>query len=411
MRERARRLARPDGCVDPALIEEFGGDPRHLRREPAVRRQHHLARLGPGDHALRLLGQRRVAIPVRQLRHAEPARLHAVIAVRQARIAFAHGSDEGVDHRRLDLVGEMPAVGDILEAAPAVGNLLVLGERVGDQREQANVVVERFRQRLRRHAPLGLGGVGEEVERLLEPERLGLSLDIETQCGQRLGIEPRPRAATGLRLLVEQLLDAFLELVGLFLPEVVEPRLVFRQRRHLQCGGERVVGDLVDLQFEEDEIGGDVGQLLGDVAVEFRTRRIGLVARVEQAGIGAETAHQVGQRLVGDDGFREPDAVAADAGEPALILRLDAGGFRSGGGDVALDLGSVRAGIEIGEVPLGHRSHVGGGGLAVGGEYGCALRARDHIVPFIFRIPQRRREVTTTCSQPRLKAPAHLRPG
>jgi hypothetical protein len=34
----------------------------------------------------------------------------------------------------------MAAVGDVLEAAPAIGDFLVLGERVGDQREGAQIL-------------------------------------------------------------------------------------------------------------------------------------------------------------------------------------------------------------------------------------------------------------------------------
>ena len=67
-------------------------------------------------------------------------RLHRVIAVRQARIGVAHGGGQRIDHLALDAVGEVARIGDVLEAAPAVGDLLVLGERVGDQREEAEVV-------------------------------------------------------------------------------------------------------------------------------------------------------------------------------------------------------------------------------------------------------------------------------
>jgi hypothetical protein len=41
----------------------------------------------------------------------------------------------------------MAAVGDVIEATPAIGNFLVLGERVGDQREGAQVLFECVGQR------------------------------------------------------------------------------------------------------------------------------------------------------------------------------------------------------------------------------------------------------------------------
>jgi hypothetical protein len=39
----------------------------------------------------------------------------------------------------------MPIVGDVGEAAPAVGDFLVLCQRVGDQRELLDMVLERCR--------------------------------------------------------------------------------------------------------------------------------------------------------------------------------------------------------------------------------------------------------------------------
>jgi hypothetical protein len=73
-----------------------------------------------------------------------------VVAVRQARIGRAHGGDQRIDHFALDAVGQMPRVGDVLEAAPAVGDFLVLGERVGDQREGRILSLKVLRQRLGR---------------------------------------------------------------------------------------------------------------------------------------------------------------------------------------------------------------------------------------------------------------------
>ena len=79
---------------------------------------------------------------------AEPARLHRIIAVGQPRIGGADGGDQGLDHLAFDAVGKVARIGDVLEAAPAVGDLLVLGERVGDQGEEADVVAERPGDRL-----------------------------------------------------------------------------------------------------------------------------------------------------------------------------------------------------------------------------------------------------------------------
>jgi hypothetical protein len=73
----------------------------------------------------------------------------------------------------------MPAIGHVLEAAPAVGNLLVLGERVGDQREQADVVLEHLGQRLRCRAAFVAIRMHQEIEGRLQRQRLRLAFDLE----------------------------------------------------------------------------------------------------------------------------------------------------------------------------------------------------------------------------------------
>ena len=61
-----------------------------------------------------------------------------------------------------------------------------------------------------------------------------LALDLEAQRRHGLVEQPAPGAARGDRLLVEQPLELLLELVGLLLAQVVDPRLVAGERRHLQ---------------------------------------------------------------------------------------------------------------------------------------------------------------------------------
>ena len=105
-------------------------------------------------------------------------------------------------------------------------------------------------------------------------------------------------ARDGDRLLMEQALELLLELVGLLLAQVVEPGLVAGQRRRLQRARQHRVVDLVDLQLEEDQVGRDGGELLLDVAVEFRVLGIGRVRGIEQPRVGAELAQRIAQRLV-----------------------------------------------------------------------------------------------------------------
>ena len=171
MREGAGRLARPRRRVDPAPVEEAAGDRRHLRREAAIGGEHRLARLVPGNCAVDRLRQRRVAVPELQPLLAEPARLQRVVAVRQPRIGVAHRRDQRVDHLRLDAIREMPRGGDILEAAPLVGDRLVLGEHVGDEREEPQVLLERRGRALGGRLPPRLVGIDQPVQRRLERQR------------------------------------------------------------------------------------------------------------------------------------------------------------------------------------------------------------------------------------------------
>jgi hypothetical protein len=155
-----------------------------------------------------VLGQRRVAIPVGHLVNAEPLGLELVVAVRQPRIGRLHGRGERVDHFVLDHVGEVHGRLRALVLAPAVVDLLVLGERVGDQREDRDIVAL--------HLAEGLGGLlanacilaRELVEDLRFAERL-VAEGIAQAC-DGLVEQARPGGATHDVFLVQRLL----ELVG-----------------------------------------------------------------------------------------------------------------------------------------------------------------------------------------------------
>ena len=359
-REGALGLALAQGGIDPALVEELSGDARHVRGERAVSLEHDGLGLRPREDLLRLVRERRVSVPVRELLHAEPARLHGVIAVREARIGLAHARDKRVDHRGLDAVGEMAAIRHVAEPAPAVGDLLVLGQRVGDQREEADVVLEDLGERLCCRVAARLSRIGQQVQRGLEGEGLGLAFDVEAQAAHGLAEEAIESAAPRLALLGEELLELLVELVGLLLAQILEPRLETRELRVGDRIRKRCLVDLVELELDEDEVGRDARQLLRDVAIEFRTRRIALVRRVEQSRIRAELAHQVGKLLVGGDGIGKRRTVRREARELALIAFLDALGFRGRTLEIAGHGRIVGALVEIGKIPLGDRAEVRG---------------------------------------------------
>ena len=346
--ERARRLAGPHRRVDPPAVEEAARDPRHLRREPAVGVEHQVARVRPRHLAGVLVRQRRVAVPVGQPLLAQPLRLHRVVAVRQLRVRRAHRRDQRLHHLGLDAVGEVARGGRVGEAPPAVGDLLVLRQRVGDQREQPDVVAERFCDGFRAGLAPGLVLRDEQVQRRFE--RQGFAVHLERQRRHGFVEQPVERAATGERLLVEQLLDAILKLVRAFAAQIVEPGPVSGERRRLQRLGHHLVVDAVEFELEEQKPGGDLGQRLVHVAIKLLPLRIGGVADIVERGVGSHPADQIGQRLVG--AHRSRQRRAGSFGEPALPRRLKRRRLGARPGEVGGEAFRIGRRVEVGEVPF-----------------------------------------------------------
>ena len=73
---------------------------------------------------------------------------------------------------------------------------------------------------------------------------------------------------------MEQLLYPVLELIGLFLAQILEPRTVVPELRVGHGSFEQFVVEPIELEREEQELGGDGGDLLLNVAEEFLTRRV-----------------------------------------------------------------------------------------------------------------------------------------
>ena len=121
---------------------------------------------------------------------------------------------------------------------------------------------------------------------------------------------------------MEQLLDAILELVGLLLADVLEPRPVMAERGIGHRGVEHRVVDAVELEREEQQMRRGRGDALLHVAVEFRAHRIGGVAGVDEAGIGHEPADEIVDLLVALDrlGERAPGRRATRARSASLPL-------------------------------------------------------------------------------------------
>jgi hypothetical protein len=190
----------------------------------------------------------------------------------------------------------VPRVGNIGEAAPAVGDFLVLGEDVGDQREGSQVLLKRLGERLRRRFARLLTRILHEIERRLDGQRL--RSDLEAQARNRLVEQPVPRRVGGHRLLVKELLDAILELIGFVLADVLEPRPVMGERGIGHGRFELGIIEAIELEHEEQEMRRGCGDALLHIAVEFCADGIDRIAGMDQSGIGGQPTQQVVERLI-----------------------------------------------------------------------------------------------------------------
>ena len=164
VREGATRLAGPQPGINPGIVEKRLADIGQLGREAAIGGKHGVARLRPGDGAVTVARQRRIAVPVLQLLQPEPLRLQRIIPMRQPAVAAGHSASQRVYHLVLNHVGPVAVARRARVAAPAVGDLLLLGERIGDQREQLDVLVESLADRVRGLLPHGAVPIRQFVQ-------------------------------------------------------------------------------------------------------------------------------------------------------------------------------------------------------------------------------------------------------
>ncbi len=339
----ARRLAGPQRRIDPPPGEKTPADRSHLGREGAVGRQHGLLRFRPGNRALLLFGQRCVAVPERQFLDPEPMRLQPVIAVRQSWIALAHRRDQRIDDLVLDKICQIARGDRSREAAPAVLDFLVLGERVGDQREGARVLAQHLADRLRRLAADFRVLVGQQIERF----RLGqlLAAKREPQVGDRLVEQPRPGGSAGDIFLVQQLLDLVAELVRAERTRVAQPRPVTGEHRVAEFRVEVGVFEPVEFECEEQQRRRDRVRPLLHRLVESADFRIGKISGVHERGIAHDAADLFLEPLISLD--RSAELGPGERSQAPLVAIAKRFGFLGECGKVACQLLAVGTGIKV----------------------------------------------------------------
>jgi hypothetical protein len=155
---------------------------------------------------------------------------------------------------------------------------------------------------------------------------------------------------------VEQLLYPVLELIGLLFAQVLEPWPVVSKLRVGHGGFQHLVVEPVHLEWEKQQLGGDGGDLLLDVAEEFLPRRVRRVGGIEQARVGDDAPHEVAQGLVVAHGFGErasPFPAICERGELAGIVCLHRLGGALRGFEIGLERRRIGRAVQILEVPLG----------------------------------------------------------
>src|ERR1700741_4563445 len=111
-----------------------------------------------------------------------------------------------------------------------------------------------------------------------------------------------------LGFFMKQLLDAVLELIGPVLALILNPRPVMPQLGCLHCSFDDRIVDAIELEREEQQTYRRVGQPLGNIAVEFRDRRIEAVAGMPQPRIAPQAPGEIVDRLEPLARFGEPAA-------------------------------------------------------------------------------------------------------
>ncbi len=190
-------LVRPQGSVDPILVEELGAQLAHPRREGPVGVEDDVSGLLPADLRLRA-AQGRVAVPVVEGVDPQQLLLERVVALGDV-VARGDGLDQRFDRAVGSLVGEV-AVGDpVGVAAQAIVNRLVSQDGIEDELAHRQAATKRVGDRL------GGGPALFGVARLELGKRLlqaGLSLaELDPDRGGDLFEEPVPGASGGHRLL------------------------------------------------------------------------------------------------------------------------------------------------------------------------------------------------------------------
>ena len=297
--------------------------------------------------------------------------------MRQARIGGDDGIAQGLDDLGLHVVGQVAACLRGGQLAPAVLDLLFLGDRVVDAREKADPRLEGLGQRAGTSLALGAVLFGQQVQRGLDAQFLAIHVETQPRDGLVEQLVPRGRPHGGL--VVQELLQLIRQLVGLHRAHPVQHRAVAGE---VGIGGHQrfisVILDAVELEAEEDQRRGGSGDRLLHVGHELGARGVGGVLVVAQPREGHQAARDHVDLLVALHAGEY--VIGAQIGQIAFVIRREICAFCHQPVSVAGDLGRVRRGVEVAQVPFRQVAQVLAPGIGMGIEKrsGLAGGEREH---------------------------------
>jgi hypothetical protein len=247
--------------------------------------------------------------------------------------------------------------------APRVVNLLILGQGIGDQREQTNIIAERRSNSLAGGLAHGPVAVGQLVQR--GADRQVLAVQLDPHGGDGFVEQPRPGGTRGQVAFMRQLFQVVAELMRPENPQIAQPRPVAGQRRIGQLGFQHRVVHPVHLQREEDQVAADRGHPLIDRLVEAADRGIGGIAREQKLCIRSDAPEQFLDTLIFGDHRGQSGTRQTCQGARMRLRKSLRPLFRPI--EVGLEFRAIGGRVKIGQVPGRKGLRFGGGCIVHGG--------------------------------------------
>ena len=156
-----------------------------------------------------------------------------------------------LDHLVLHEVGKIAAAHRAFMAAPVVLDPFILGERVGYQREQFDVIPKFLAERLGGALPNRAVRIVEIVHRVRQGQAFSVDLEPKTRHG--FIEQPRPGPPTDNGLLVKRFFKLVRQPIRRVNAGVPNPGGVARRRRVLQLFGEGILRYSVEFEIKKDD--------------------------------------------------------------------------------------------------------------------------------------------------------------